>query len=379
MGSFKDYINRNNTTATSKTSSSSSFMEYHNKRQKEREEEEERKRVERERKKKNNEAKTTTNVLPKANSNFFNLEDLQKEYDKLSLTEQAELAKQINSKTGTEKLALSSNKLNNTPLYSKETIEKENGELANIKYLEDELNPNKIIKHSKAFKDGYQVGDVTKTVASTAGDIGLSAVKGIMGIGENVGDLLSGGMAQVADWVGQDEWADKVRRNIASQKGHISTNLISKGQQKIDDSSVIGNKGDNAIQGVGNVAGTLALQSVGVPWQVTSGASAMGSGLSEAYSEGASDAEAWISAGINAGVEIGSEYLFGGVKLPGTGKTTEVMLDELTDKIKSKAVREITKFGINAVGEGAEEVISGIGSALGKKLTYMKVYSKAEN
>lgn len=376
MGSFMEYHNqKNNITATNKTSSSSSFMDYHNKKQKEREEEEERRKIEQQ-KQKETQSSTAPNTSDFASKiNTSSIEDLQKEYDKLPTAKKAEFAKKVqeteNNKTSLEKIAESSNKFNNTPLYSKKTIEEENGKLADIKYLEDELNPDKIIKHNQAFKDGYQVGDVTKTVASTAGDIGLGVVKGIMGIGENIGDLLSGGMAQVADWVGQDEWADKVRNNIANQKGHASTNLLSKGQEKIDNLSVIGNKGDNAIQGVGNVAGTIALQSIGVPWQVTSGMSSMGSGLSEAYSEGASDAEAWLSAGINAGAEIGSEYLFGGVKLPGTGKTTDAVIGELTDKIKSKAVREIAKFGINALGEGAEEVISGIGSAIGKKLTYM--------
>lgn len=80
----------------------------------------------------------------------------------------------------------------------------------------------------------------------------------------------------------------------------------------------------------------LAGQSVGVPWQVTSGVTSVGSELPEAYAEGATNAQAWLSAGISAGAEIGSEYIFGGIKLPGTGKTTETILNKTTNKIKIK-------------------------------------------
>lgn len=118
MGSFKDYINRNNTTATNKTSSSSSFMEYHNKRQKEREEEEERKRVAQEKQKNNTVSSTnnTSNFTSKINTS--NIEDFQKEYDKLPTAEKTKIAKEIQEETNNSmgKLGLTQNTLNTAPL-----------------------------------------------------------------------------------------------------------------------------------------------------------------------------------------------------------------------------------------------------------------------
>lgn len=233
----------------------------------------------------------------------------------------------------------------------------------------EKYEANTIVKSSQAFKDGYQVGDVSKTVGSTLANVGTNLWQGVHNTGVGIGKALAGGVAQVADFVGQDEYADRVRKNMTEETPFDK--LVRESNEATSKNSVLGQKAGNVIQGIGNVGGTLAAQAVGVPWQVTAGLSSVGSGLSEAYSEGATDAEAWLSAGLGAGAEIGSEYLFGGIKLPGTGKVTEEIIGELTDKIKNNAVKQLTKFGINAVGEGAEEVISGLGNALGKKLTYM--------
>lgn len=237
-----------------------------------------------------------------------------------------------------------------------------------VKEIENKSN-NGFYKNSNAFNDGYQVGDVAKTILGTAGDIGTNFLQGIHSLGSGIAKGIAGGTAQVADWLGADEYAERVRKNITSEDPISKT--LRKSNEKVSPNSILGEKSENVAQGVGNVGGMIALNSIGVPWQLTSGTSSIGSGLSEAYSEGATDKEAWLSAGISAGAEIGSEYLFGGIKLPGTGKTTEKLIDGLTDKIKSKTLKQLTKFGINSVGEGAEEVFSGVGNAIGKKLTYM--------
>ena len=136
---------------------------------KQREEEEEKRRAERERQKKINEAKTTANVLPKANSNFSNLEDLQKEYDKLSLTEQAEIAKQIKQ----DKLSL------------KEQIE--NAEELNKTVNNPQENERTWLQKG-AFEDGYQAFDTARAIFGTASDIGQDFTKGVLGIGEGIQD-----------------------------------------------------------------------------------------------------------------------------------------------------------------------------------------------
>ena len=252
------------------------------------------------------------------------------------------------------------------------------------------LDNVKNIPYTKPFDDGYDFGDVTKTilgtktninkaVGSTALDVGVGVLKGISDIGTSAGKLISGGVAQVADWVGEDEYADKVRNRIAGKDEETNKNLenktlsglLNKANKKIDKNSILGETADEITGGVGYYAGMLAAQSVGVPWQLTAGVTSAGNELGNAYANGAEDWEAWLSSGISAGAEIGSEYLFGGVKLPGTGKAVEPLLGKVTDKISKNGLKYLTQAGIQMGGEGLEEVISGIGSAIGQQLTYM--------
>lgn len=236
-----------------------------------------------------------------------------------------------------------------------------------------------VVKGSNLFDDGYDFGDITRTTLNTATNVGANLLKGVSNIGDAVAKTIVGGIATGADILGYDNYADKLKNRLAGKdevvnerlKNYTPSGLLQKASDATKSNSVVGDTTRDVAQGVGYYAGMLAGQSVGVPWQVTSGVTSVGSELPEAYAEGATNAQAWLSAGISAGAEIGSEYIFGGIKLPGTGKTTETILNKTTNKIKNKALKYITQAGINILGEGAEEVISGIGSALGKQLTYM--------
>ena len=236
-----------------------------------------------------------------------------------------------------------------------------------------------VVKGSNLFDDGYDFGDITRTTLNTATNVGANLLKGVSNIGDAVAKTIVGGIATGADILGYDNYADKLKNRLAGKdevvnerlKNYTPSGLLQKASDATKSNSVVGDTTRDVAQGVGYYAGMLAGQSVGIPWQVTSGVTSVGSELPEAYAEGATNAQAWLSAGISAGAEIGSEYIFGGIKLPGTGKTTETILNKTTNKIKNKALKYITQAGINILGEGAEEVISGIGSALGKQLTYM--------
>ncbi len=252
------------------------------------------------------------------------------------------------------------------------------------------LDNVKKIADTEHLKDGYDFGDVTKTIlgtkknidqtfAATTLDAGTGLIKGVSDIGVSAAKLIAGGTAQVADWIGEDEYAEKVRKRIAGQDEATNKNLenktlsglLNKANKKLDEKSILGETADEITGGVGYYAGMLAAQSVGVPWQVTAGVTSAGNELGNAYANGADDWEAWLSSGISAGVEIGSEYIFGGIKLPGTGTAIEPLLGKVTDKISKNGLKYLTQIGIQVGGEGLEEVISGIGSAIGQKLTYM--------
>lgn len=252
---------------------------------------------------------------------------------------------------------------------------------------------------SGAFKNGYQAGDLTKTVASTVGDIGTGFTKGIMNIGENIGDLIQYGTAGIVDWIGNDEKADELRKK--AQFDSVSS-VFEPMTDVIDKNSVLGNKSDNIVEGLGYVAGITAVSvlsggagtALGISGTsaatigstITTFTSAMGSGITEAYKNGATDKEATIYGAISGAGEALSELLFGGLgKISGAaglskgiGELDDVIIGGLTKKIKNKMVKTILQSGLKAGGEGLEEIISGLISAAGKKITYMdeKEYSE---
>lgn len=385
MGSFKEYINRNNATATT-TSSSSSFMDYHNKRQKEREEEEERKRAEQEAKAVSNETNIKTANNSNTSSNDFlsnhsieDAETLVKDYNKLSPTEKAKLAKEINEESTIKKMARNNAQMDDNALYSKETIEEKNGELADIKYLEadikyleDKLNPNKIIKHNEAFKDGYQFGDVTKSVGSTVGDIGLNVAQGFAGVGENIADFLAAGIAEIAEATGHETYAERVRRNIASQETNIFTNALQKGKDKLDANSWSGNKSDEMFQGVGQTGSYAALKAIpGAGSALSTGAmftSAAGGELSELY--GSEDyqngdlrkGKIWAKAIGSGAIEAAAERALG--YFGSSGGIDKTVANYLSDMASTSIGKILARQGVNAVSEGVEEVISYAGNYL---------------
>lgn len=239
-------------------------------------------------------------------------------------------------------------------------------------------------KKSDAYKDGYQVGDLSLTAGSTIGDIGLSGIKGIAKFGENLVDVARYGVGQVADWAGADNYAKGVRERA---KENTMDQLFSPVEKTVQKNSVLGGTGRSITEGIGNViamanggallpkaAATVNVGKFAMP--TTSIVSGLGSGLNEAYENGATDAEAWGYGSISGLAEGFSESLFSGLgtkfsKVFGKGALDDTVIKGMTDKISNKAIKIITQSGLKAAGEGVEEVISGLGSAIGKKLTYM--------
>lgn len=266
-------------------------------------------------------------------------------------------------------------------------------ELHDIKYLEKELGTSdSFFETSEAFKDGYQLGDVTKTVGSTIGDVGLHAVKGISNLGEGIGDLIVYGEAQIADMKGNTEKANQLRENA---KKNMVDEWFEPATKAVNKNSVLGNKSDELAEGLGYVAGMTAVSIVsggagaklGLSSEVaatigstaTTFSSSMGNGMSEAYQNGATDEEAFWYGVISGAGEAGSELMFGGLGkasgaiglTKGVGEFDDQIAKSLTKNIKNKMVKTLIQSGVKAAGEGAEEVVSGLISAVGKKATYM--------
>jgi len=221
-----------------------------------------------------------------------------------------------------------------------------------------------------AFDDGYDVGDISMTILGTVTDIMEEAGAGILGMGERVvdaGAYLAGG---VGNMFGADEFAEDTKKFISKDlydEKKIAQNLLSGG--KADEFSVLGEKSDSLLQSGGQLAATVGLQMVGVPWFVTTGLTSFGSEVENAFNQGATYGEAGLSAAISAGAEILTEKISGGISFG--GKTLDDALTKnIARNISNKTVRTLSKLGLDMAGEGTEELLSGVMGAIGQKITY---------
>ena len=244
--------------------------------------------------------------------------------------------------------------------------------------------------NSGLFKDGYQFGDITKTILGSAADVGENVGSGILGMGEKIVDTAAflapmaenaqfyqnGGIYTLEQQRAHEEAVEQSKTELQKfiQKDLYNEEQVAKkivggitGGYDYEASSVFGEKSDSLIQSGGQLLGTMGLQAVGVPWFLTTGATSFGSEAENALNQGADWEEAGMSAAISAGAEILSEKLSGGISFG--GKT----LDEAATKflgrtISNKLGRTLAKLGMDMVGEGAEEVFSQVASNLGSAL-----------
>jgi len=244
--------------------------------------------------------------------------------------------------------------------------------------------------NSGAFKDGYQFGDITKSIGSTAGDIGLNVVEGIMSMGEGLGDLANYGIANIQDYLGYKDQA-KERRQQASENATSLTMNWLKNKIGINENSLSGDKIDNIGRAVGNAMTIWATAGLGEYANLgkvgssvlTNGelfASSMGSGMSEAYQSGATDDEALKYGIISALAETGSEMMFGGLgrglNTIGVGKglseADDILAKKVASKFKTKLAKNLSEYVVKSGAEGVEEVVSGVLQGFGKYYTYQK-------
>ncbi len=78
-----------------------------------------------------------------------------------------------------------------------------------------------------------------------------------------------------------------------------------------------------------------------------------------------------VSALVTAGAELATEQL-SGIRFGGNGAKTvgDIIPDNLINNVSDKVVRTLMNMGYDATGEGFEEILSGIVSDIGKKITY---------
>lgn len=245
---------------------------------------------------------------------------------------------------------------------------------------------------SGAFDDGYQFGDVTKTILGSGVDLLENIGSGIMGMGEAAVDAF----ATISPYVMQSQMSqapvfdEKLRQKqeslvqeaIGETEEFVAKDLYDEREVAkaiitnpfrdltgidAEKDSVFGEKSDSLVQSAGQLAATFGLQMAGVPWFVTTGVTSFGSEAENALQQGASLAEANASGFISAGAEVLSEKLFGGdIFVKGAG--ADMATTFLSTAISNKTWRTLAKFGMDMTGEGVEEVFSQFVSNLGSSL-----------
>ena len=279
-------------------------------------------------------------------------------------------------------------------------ISPETDNLAPIKSTSktEDIAPVKEEKENKwfqsgAFEDGYQFGDIFKTVTGTAKDLSTNIAAGILGIGEKVVDAGATAVGAVGSLFGADEFADKtkefVKKDLYDEEklaenltGSVVTRILGLAGVKKPDyeaQSVLGEKTDSLAQSGGQLLGTIALQTAGVPWWVTSGTTSFGGEAESAFKEDATYGEAVVSGLVTAGAEMLSEKLFGG---SGLGETGWLKLDVLTKNISNKAIKLLADYGVDMAAEGVEEIVSqffgNLGTALYKEESLGEILASEE-
>ena len=256
---------------------------------------------------------------------------------------------------------------------------------------------------TKKFKDGYDFGDVTKTIlglgeatlkttAGTALDVATEAFEGIWHIGEGIGEGISKNIiAPIADKMGNEELADTIRENVKNNRaGELYDQFMKPVDDVADSNSILGSKSEGLTQtvsrmyGLGNIGNAAKLAGLG-----TKGATLLTSsvtfnnsyisGLQEAYRSGATDKEAETYGIISGLAETGSEMLFGGLgksfNALGYGKgllsADDMLAAKVTSKMKSTLAKNFAQFAVKAGAEGLEELVAGFTQAVGKWATYM--------
>ena len=276
----------------------------------------------------------------------------------------------------------------------KTTVRADDDDIAPVKRKEDDRKLD-FFQKSLAFDDGWQFGDVTKTILGTLGDAGLEVAKGVGSLVEGVTDAVSYGVAGITDVLGADEFAERTRKRAMENRIEQWTENI---DNRFEQNSVLGRTADSILQGVGQVGGIMATG--GIAGAAAGGAAAgaaatsaatmattglmavsgFGSGAGEAYKAGATDGEAMAYGLISGAADALTELIFGGlgkaVGAIGLSKGLSAADDMLATKVSGLFTNQIAKnfaeFGIKAGAEGFEEVLAGTAQAIGKKITYMK-------
>ena len=268
--------------------------------------------------------------------------------------------------------------------------------------IEDDIAPtasrNDSDKENKKWYQGWlkkSEGNFGQAVGASGVDLAEDTATGAIGSGEklldalmafapavnNVNKINAGQMLDAEDWKEHDKLKKSSEEFIKKDlynEAEVAKKIITTPFEKrtgidVESMSVFDEKADSLAQSAGQmvvtVGGSLINPTLGT---ALLGGTSFGSEMENALNNGATYDEAMLSSAITAGAEILSEKISGGISLGGKTLDDLIPVDKLAQGISNKVVRNLINIGIDATGEGFEEIVSGILSAVGQKMTYME-------
>ena len=271
--------------------------------------------------------------------------------------------------------------------YRDKVISGDTDDIAPMPNWTDETNEGDGFFQKGVFDDGYQFGDIAKTILGTAGDLTIGVAKGATNLYEGMSDLLMYGGAGAASLLGNKDFSEELKKEAARSYTDV---LFGEGEKFVEDYSILGKTGDSVAEAVGQVLGLAATSGLGAVGKLGSvgqsiltnsilGASVAGSSMTEAYLNDAEDGEAGAYGAMSGAIAVGTEMIFGGMGKVvnalgfsrGLSSLDDVFAKKLSSKMSSTFFKNLTEWGVKSSFEGVEEVLEGLGSAAAKKLTYM--------
>lgn len=159
-----------------------------------------------------------------------------------------------------------------------------------------------------------------------------------------------------------------------------------KSQKLMENTNSIGKIYQEAMASIGQMVPSITAGAVTGGLGLSTELGSLGVMAINAYSgsknqmllDGYSKKQAETYGALSAAVEVATEKMFGGLgKLMGTGALDEVITEKLTKNITNRVAKGLAELGISSIGEGVEEVVSGLAQpiiqklALGKKEDYL--------
>ena len=232
-----------------------------------------------------------------------------------------------------------------------------------------------LFQKPKAFEDGYQIGDVAKTVGSSIADAGMNVFTGATNMVEGLVKLPLQGVAQIIDWTGNEKVANNLRKQLSDDNPETTSMLSPKlnnwREKYFEKNSIFGNSSDQVASGVGTTVGSAGLQPLGsatigklkdIP--IGMGLAEMGNSVTENFNkEGVTDAQAWLNGAGKGTVSAISESVFGAFGVGGS-ELDDVLVKKATQNLNSQLAKGMAQLGIKAGGEAAEEFLEYAGGYL---------------